>query len=476
MTMKPDNPLHFLEVGREDPPTTPAYERSRTMQEISLAYEPQTAKAQADRCLDCGNPYCQWDCPVANHIPQWLKLISEGQIFEAARLSHQTNSLPEICGRICPQDRLCEGACTLNDGFGAVTIGAIEQYITETALARGWRPEKPKSFTGQSVAVIGAGPAGLGCADVLVQNGIRPVVFDKYARIGGLLTFGIPPFKLDKGVVERRRELLQEMGVEFRLGEEIGKNVPFLQLMKDFDAVFVGTGAYTAVDGGLPGRHLPGVIPALPYLIHNVNALLGLDNATPRDLTGKSVVVLGGGDTAMDCVRTSIRLGADSVQCLYRREQKDMPGSRKEVKHAREEGVEFTYQASPTAIERKGEQLVVSAVKTAPGEPDESGRRSHQVVPGSEMTIEADLVIIAFGYRPSPPAFLSEAGVELESDGRVRVGGKGRFPGQTSVDGIFAGGDTVRGADLVVRAVYDGRLAAQGILGQLRKARQSDAA
>src|SRR5688572_8264377 len=322
------NPMHFLETPRQDPVKAEAAVRIRDLREIYGQFDPETAKSQASRCIACGNPYCEWKCPVHNYIPNWLKLIAEGNLFQAAEMSHQTNSLPEICGRVCPQDRLCEGACTLNDGFGAVTIGSIEKYITDEALKAGWRPDLSHvTPTGKRVAVIGAGPAGLGCADILVRNGVEAVVYDRHPEIGGLLTFGIPPFKLEKEVVLTRRRLMEEMGVSFRLNVEIGAGIPFERLMEEYDAVFLGMGAYTAMRGGFIGEKLRGVHEALPYLISNVNRHLGLERK-PRDfidMKKQHVVVLGGGDTAMDANRTAIRQGAASVTCVYRRDEENMP-------------------------------------------------------------------------------------------------------------------------------------------------------
>ncbi|MBL8243819.1 MAG: glutamate synthase subunit beta, partial [Rhodanobacteraceae bacterium] len=306
------DPLKFLKVQRQMPAELPVAVRVLGYSEIYGQFAPEQASDQAGRCLDCGNPYCEWKCPVHNYIPNWLKLIDEGRIVEAAELSHETNPLPEICGRVCPQDRLCEGACTLNDGFGAVTIGAIEKFITDEAIRLGWKPNlSAVRRTGKRVAIVGAGPAGLAAADGLVRRGIDAVVFDRQREIGGLLTFGIPPFKLEKIVVERRRQLLEGMGVQFRLGVEIGRDIAFDQLLADFDAVFLGMGTYRAVDGGLPGLELGGVHPALRYLVSNVNRVMQWQDTEPAiDLSGQRVVVLGGGDTGMDCVRTAIRQGA----------------------------------------------------------------------------------------------------------------------------------------------------------------------
>ncbi|MEM9302321.1 MAG: glutamate synthase subunit beta [Pseudomonadota bacterium] len=467
--MSQRNPRRFLELERRMPTLVPAAERAKTMDEIYGDFSEHQAAGQAARCLDCGNPYCQFECPVANYIPQWLAMIEQGNLLKAAELASQTNSLPEICGRICPQDRLCEGACTLNDGFGAVTIGSIERYIIDEAYKQGWRPDMSRVVpTGHRVAIIGAGPAGLGCADVLARNGVHAVVFDRYPRIGGLLTFGIPPFKLDKDVVERRRDIMEGMGVEFRLGVDVGRDVSFEELVNEYDAVFLGTGTYTPVDAVLPGQELEGVTKALPYLIHNVNSVLGIDDTEAHDLSGEHVVVLGGGDTAMDCVRTSIRLGADSVTCVYRRDEASMPGSRQESKRAREEGVEFVYERSPVAFEgRDGKVTGVRVAKMCADESQRRRRKVFRVVEGDEAIIPADRVIIAFGYRPSPENWMADHGIDLQEDGRIVTGGAGRLQMQTTNDAIFAGGDAVRGADLVVTAVFEGRSAARSIVSYL---------
>jgi glutamate synthase (NADPH/NADH) small chain len=462
--------LQFLDIPRRSPDKAEAGERKTHFSEIYGHYSSPAAAEQAGRCLACGNPYCEWKCPVHNYIPEWLKLIEEGKLFQAAELSHQTNSLPEICGRICPQDRLCEGACTLNDGFGAVSIGAIEKYITDEALKQGWRPDMSGvSKTGKRVAVVGAGPAGLAAADILVRNGVQPVVFDRYPQIGGLLTFGIPSFKLEKSVVEQRRAVMEEMGVEFRLGVEVGSDIRFEDLVRDFDAVFLGLGTYTEVGGGFPGEELPQVHQALPYLVGNVRRQLGMEQAeTPfLDMAGKRVVVLGGGDTGMDCVRSAIRQGASSVTCVYRRDRNNMPGSRREVENAEEEGVEFLWQRQPVEILGTDRVTAVRLVKTEMGLPDAAGRQSISVLEGTEELLECDEIIVAFGFRPSPPGWLESAGITLHDSGRVRVSADARTPFQTSEPGIFAGGDMVRGSDLVVTAVFEGREAARGILAYL---------
>src|SRR6516164_2571050 len=465
-----DKNLQFLDIPRAEPAKAVAETRVANFNEIYTRFEPQAASQQAGRCLSCGNPFCEWKCPVHNYIPNWLNLIAEGKLFEAAELSHRTNSLPEVCGRICPQDRLCEGACTLNDGLGAVTIGAIEKYITDEALKRGWKPDMSHvRATGRRVAVVGAGPAGLACADVLVRNGVQPVVFDRQPRIGGLLTFGIPSFKLEKEVVEQRRELLQGMGVEFRLGCEIGRDLAFEQLLAEFDAVFLGMGTYSAVRGGFPGEELPGVYPALPYLISNIRHQLGFEGAGRAliSLRGLRVLVLGGGDTAMDCNRTAIRQGAQSVTCTYRRDESNMPGSRRDYRNSREEGVEFFFNAQP--IEIIGSECVegVKLVETILGPPDARGRRVPQPLAGSEQIVPADAVIIAFGFLPSPPPWLAEHRIRVHDGGRVRVSAGAQTAFQTTNPQVFAGGDMVRGADLVGTAVFEGREAARGILQYL---------
>jgi len=465
------DPFHFLKVPRTDPPVITPELRVRRFAEIHAPFESDDAAAQAGRCLACGNPYCEWKCPVHNYIPDWLKLAAEGRIHEAAELAHRTNSLPEICGRICPQDRLCEDACTLNDGYGAVTIGAVERYITDTALAAGWRPDLSGiEATGWRAAIVGAGPAGLSCADVLVRNGVAATVYDQHPEIGGLLTFGIPEFKLEAAVIRRRRALLEGMGVAFVLNTRIGPDLPFSQLLEQYDAVFLGMGTYRGIRGGFPGERSAGVILALPYLLSSARRVLDLpqDEHGFLDMAGQHVVVLGGGDTAMDCNRTAIRQGAASVTCVYRRDEANMPGSRRELHHAREEGVKFLWNRQPVAITGSGRLTGVRLMETRLGEPDERGRRRPESVPGTEQDLPADRVIIAFGFLPDPADWFADSHIDTRPNGLVSASGEdGEFAFQTGNPKVFAGGDMVRGSSLVVHAVYEGRRAAHGMLAYL---------
>jgi len=463
------NVYQFIDVKRIDPPKMDISKRKINFVEIYKPMGQDQSAGQADRCLDCGNPYCEWKCPVHNYIPQWLELVTEGRIFEAADLCHQTNSLPEMCGRVCPQDRLCEGSCTLNEDFGAVTIGNIEKFITDTAFAQGWKPDlSGVTKIGKRVAIIGAGPAGLSCADVLTRNGVDAVVYDRHSQIGGLLTFGIPSFKLEKDVIQTRREIFEGMGIEFRLNVNVGVDISFEELSNEYDAVFLGLGTYTDMTGGFEHEGAAGVYNALDFLIGNTQKLMGIsDNAKEYvNFDGQKVIVLGGGDTAMDCVRTSIRQGATQVTCAYRRDEANMPGSPKEVQNAKEEGVNFEFNIQPLdiATDDKGKAIGVKFVKTQLGVADANGRRSPEPIEDSEFVMEADAVVIAFGFLPSPPQWMVDAGVKLDSRGRVVAVENSNFALQTSTQNIFAGGDMVLGSDLVVTAVDQGRKAAIGIL------------
>ena len=463
------NVYQFIDVERIDPPKMDISKRKINFVEIYKPLGQEQSSGQADRCLDCGNPYCEWKCPVHNYIPQWLELVTEGRIFEAADLCHQTNSLPEMCGRVCPQDKLCEGSCTLNEDFGAVTIGNIEKFITDTAFAQGWKPDLSGVINiGKRVAIIGAGPAGLSCADVLTRHGVDAVVYDRHSQIGGLLTFGIPSFKLEKDVIQTRREIFEGMGIEFRLNVEVGVDISFEELSQEYDAVFLGLGTYTDMTGGFEHESAKGVYNALDFLIGNTQKLMNITEKAKNyvNFDGQKVIVLGGGDTAMDCVRTSIRQGATSVTCAYRRDEANMPGSPKEVQNAKEEGVNFEFNIQPLdiAVNEQGKTIGVKFVKTQLGEADANGRRSPEAVEGSEFIMEADAVVIAFGFLPSPPQWMIDAGVELDSRGRVVAVENSDFSLQTSKDNIFAGGDMGLGSDLVVTAVDQGRKAAMGIL------------
>ena len=461
------NDFQFLDVGRFDPNKKNIEERKINFVEIYGDYNQPEASNQSHRCLDCGNPYCEWKCPVHNYIPDWLKLVNEGNILEAADLCHQTNSLPEMCGRVCPQDRLCEGACTLNDGFGAVSIGNIEKYITDKALEMGWKPDlSNRKWTKKKVAIVGAGPAGIGCADILIRAGIKCDVYDKQSEIGGLLTFGIPEFKLEKSVVRRRRKILEEMGIKFHLNKEVGKDISFKKLHEGYDAVFLGMGTYTSLEGGFRGESLPQVHKAIDYLIGNTNHLLKVKQE-PVDyinLKGKNVVVLGGGDTAMDCNRTAIRQGANSVSCLYRRDEKNMPGSRREVVNAQEEGVKFEFNTQPIAIIGNDKVEGVKTIQTKLGAPDQNGRRVPVPIPGSEKIYPADEVVIAFGFRASPADWFKDFNIKTNNAGLVEAPEKQELKFQTSNPKIFSGGDMVRGSDLVVTAIWEGREAAKSII------------
>ena len=459
-----DKNLQFLELKRMDPDVISPSKRKKDYKEIYGHYSSSIAAEQSGRCIECGNPYCEWKCPVHNYIPQWLKLISENKLFEAADLSHQTNSLPEICGRICPQDRLCEGACTLNDGFGAITIGSIEKYITDEAISQGWKPDisniKKNKY---KVGIIGAGPAGLACADILVRNGFNPIIYDKYEEIGGLLTFGIPPFKLEKEIVKQRRIILEEMGVKFVLNTEIGRDISFKKFQSMFDAVFLGMGTYTYMKGGFPGEDLNNVYDSLPYLNSNIRNIMKTKDNEFINLKDKTVMVLGGGDTAMDCNRTALRQGAKKVYCAYRRNETNMPGSKREVKNSKEEGVQFLWNMQPIEIIGNEKVSGVKFMKTKLKKADIRGREVPMMVPNSEKIIKCDTVILAFGFRPNPQDWFEKNKIKTDEIGRVKVNNL-KYPHQTDNPKIFSGGDMVRGSDLVVTAVFEGRNAAKGII------------
>ena len=473
--MSRDNVYQFIDLPRVDPSKIPLSSRKTEFVEIYQIFSDAQAESQSDRCLECGNPYCQHKCPLHNNIPNWLRLAKEGRIIDAAELAHSTNSLPEVCGRVCPQDRLCEGSCTLNAEFGAVTIGSVERYITEKAFEMGWKPDLSGVLkTGKKVAIVGAGPAGLGCADVLIRNGVDVVVYERQQEIGGLLTFGIPSFKLEKEVMIRRRQVFSEMGIEFKLGVDIGKDISLGDLVAQYDAVFLGVGTYQGMKADIPNEDAQGVYSALPFLIGNTQHLLGLDAPDYVSMAGKRVVVLGGGDTAMDCVRTSIRQGAAEVTCVYRRDAANMPGSRKEYNNAKEEGVDFFFNAQPVQIEADpvavqtdgmGNVTGIKIVRTELGEADARGRRQAQIIAGSEEVIPCDAVIVAFGFAPHAMPWLADIGVT--TDNRGRIAASGELKQQTANPKVFAGGDITRGSDLVVTAIAEGRDAAESIMEYL---------
>lgn len=463
-----ENVYQFIDLPRVDPPKIPLAIRQTEFVEIYQPFTDAQAGAQADRCLACGNPYCQNKCPLHNNIPNWLRLANEGRIIEAAELAHLTNSLPEVCGRVCPQDRLCEGDCTLNAEFGAVTIGRVEKYITEKAFEMGWKPSTGGvEKVGKKVAVIGAGPAGLGCADVLIRNGVDVTVYERAPEIGGLLTFGIPAFKLEKEVMIRRRHLFSEMGVVFKLGVNVGVDVTLAELAEQYDAVFLGVGTYQGLRANIDNEDAKGVYSALPFLMGNTEHLMSLPSERYVSMQGKRVVVLGGGDTAMDCVRTAVRQQAADVICAYRRDEANMPGSHKEFNNAKEEGVHFHFNVQPVAImtDDAGQVNGIRLVKTQLGEPDARGRRTATVVPNSEEVLSCDAVIVAFGFAPHAMPWLESVGVTTDKRGRIEA--KGQYKQQTANPKIFAGGDITRGSDLVVTAIAEGRDAAQSILNYL---------
>lgn len=431
--------------------------------------EPQI-RFETERCLYCAQKaWCSWKCPLHNEIPDFIRLASEGKIFEAAELSHSTSSLPELCGRVCPQDRLCEGACTLHDRSGAVTIGNIERYITDQALALGWRPDmQGVQSRPERVAIIGAGPAGLGCADILVRNGVSVDVYDRHPEIGGLLTFGIPSFKLDKQLMITRRAIFSDMGIRFHLNCDIGRDVAFADLLKNYDAIFLGVGTYGLMKAGLNNEGAPGIMQALPYLIANTRRVMGLEDDLHQPYVtfkGKKVVVLGGGDTAMDCLRTAIRQQAAQVICAYRRDEESMPGSKKEMTNAREEGAEFMFNLQPQFIELddKGRFSGIGMVRTVAGPLGSDGRKRPQPLAGSEFVLAADALILAFGFQPHEMPWLAGQGVRFDGWGLIRTGNNGRST-QTDNRKIFAAGDAIHGADLVVTAMAAGRLSAREMI------------
>ena len=457
----------FVDLGMRMPDKRDAGARRGDFDEIYRGYSPKMAAEQAARCSQCGIPYCQIHCPVQNNIPDWLMLTAEGRLEEAYEVSQATNNFPEICGRICPQDRLCEGNCVIEQSdHGNVTIGAVEKFITDTAWERGWVvPRRPRRDRSESVGIIGGGPAGLAAAEELCARGYRVHVYDRYDRMGGLMMYGIPNFKLEKDIVARRAALIAEAGVEYHLDFEVGRDASLEDLRQRHDAVLIATGVYKARALAVPGAGLGNVFPAMTYLVASNRKGLGdpvpdFDDGT-LDAAGKAVVVIGGGDTAMDCVRTAVRQGAKSVKCLYRRDRGNMPGSRREVLHAEEEGVDFVWLAAPEAF--IGERVIsgVRANRMRLGMPDASGRQSPQIVEGAGFTLDADMAITALGFDPEDlPALFSAPELPVTQWGTVRIDYRTMM---TGLDGVFAAGDIVRGASLVVWAIRDGRDAAHQI-------------
>jgi glutamate synthase (NADPH/NADH) small chain len=454
-------------IAREAPPKRAVTDRVSDFDEIYALYDEATVRAQASRCINCPDPPCaKKGCPLGNRIPEWLALTADGRFLEAAQLSRSTSNLPEICGRVCPQERLCEGACILNVRSDPVSIGAVEKFINEYAFAHDAVEPTSIASNGFKVAVVGSGPGGLACADELSKRGYAVTVFEAQSRVGGLLVNGIPSFKLEKSVVERRLDLLRRQGVTFWPGVKVGQDVLLSTLRKRFDAVYLAIGAQKPKKLEIPGGDLRGVFDALPFLIEKN---LGNGSKQPAiDVKGKRVAVLGGGDTAMDCLRTAIRCGASETSCIYRRDLENMPGSRKEYVNAVEEGARFTFLANPVALlgNAAGEVIEARCVRMELGEADAKGRRRPQPVPGSEFVVSADVVLVAFGFDPVPIFAAGNSDkIQINNWGGVIVDANQ----MTSVSGVFAGGDLVRGPDLVVRAVSDSRHAAAGIHTYLSK-------
>ena len=459
--------LKFVDIGQQNPPKRDISDRKEDFEEIYQEFLKDRAVQQSSRCSQCGVPFCQVHCPLSNNIPDWLKLTAEGRYEEAYQLSQSTNNMPEVCGRICPQDRLCEGNCVIEQsGHGTVTIGSIEKYITEKAWENGWvKPIEINSEKNESVGIIGSGPAGLACGEQLRKKGYKVTIYDRYDRAGGLLIYGIPGFKLEKHVVQRRIKLLEESGIKFVLNFEVGKDSSLTELREKHDAILIATGVYKAREVNLPGNDLSNIFPAMEFLTASNKKGLGdkvelFDNGT-LNAEGKDVVVIGGGDTAMDCLRTSVRQNAKSVKCLYRRVRENMPGSAREVGNAEEEGVEFIWLTSPKEFKgtNKIESVVVNKMKL--GEPDDSGRRKPVVEENSDFEIKADLVIKALGFDPEDlPKLFNEEKLQVSRWGTIKADFDTM---ETSIEGVFAAGDIVRGASLVVWGIKDGRDAATSI-------------
>ena len=459
--------LKFIDIDKKNPSKRNESERKTDFNEIYAEFINENANKQSSRCSQCGVPFCQVHCPLSNNIPDWLKLTAENRLEEAYELSQSTNNMPEVCGRICPQDRLCEGNCVIEQsGHGTVTIGSIEKYITETAWTKGWvKPIEVKNEINQSVGIIGAGPAGLACGEELRKKGYQITIYDRYDRAGGLLIYGIPNFKLEKHVVNRRIKLLKDGGINFVLNFEVGKDLTLKELREKHDSILIATGVYKPREVEIPGGDLKNIFPAMQFLTASNRKGLGdkvelFDNGT-LDAKDKDVIVIGGGDTAMDCVRTSIRQKAKSVKCIYRRDKENMPGSAREVANAEEEGIEFIWLSNPKEFKGndKVQSLIVDKIKL--GDPDESGRRKPIIEKNSEFEIKADIVIKALGFDPEElPLLFDENRLQTTKWGTIKTNFDTM---ETNIPGVFAAGDIVRGASLVVWAIKDGRDAALSI-------------
>ena len=468
-----DKMLKFVKIGQQNPPKREIDLRKEDFNEIYDEFINNKAKEQSSRCSQCGVPFCQVHCPLSNNIPDWLKLTAEGRLEEAYQLSQSTNNMPEVCGRICPQDRLCEGNCVIEQsGHGTVTIGSVEKFITENAWANGWvKPISVKSELQQSVGIIGAGPAGLACGEQLRKSGYQVTIYDRYDRAGGLLIYGIPNFKLEKFVVERRTELLKKSGINFVQNFEVGKDATLDQLREKHDAILIATGVYKPREINIPGSNLNNIFPAMEFLTASNKKGLGdkvekFDDGT-LNAEGKNVVVIGGGDTAMDCVRTAVRQNAKSVKCLYRRDKENMPGSSREVGNAEEEGVEFVWLSSPKEFHgtKKVEKISVSKIKL--GEPDDTGRRKPEIQEDGGFNLEVDMVIKSLGFDPEDlPKLFENDDLQVSKWGTIKTDFETL---ETNVPGVFAAGDIVRGASLVVWAIKDGRDVAQSIIKYLKQ-------
>ncbi len=462
-----DKMLKFINIDHQTPNKRNVVKRVDDFKEIYDEFIHEKAKEQSSRCSQCGVPFCQIHCPLSNNIPDWLKLTAEGRLKEASELAHSTNNMPEVCGRICPQDRLCEGNCVIEkSGHGTVTIGSVEKYITDTAWEKGWiKPIKLEKELEQSVAIIGAGPAGLACAEELRKLGYKITIFDRYDRAGGLLIYGIPNFKLEKFVVERRTKLLKDSGIEFVLNKEIGKDISLEELKKKYDAMLIATGVYKPREINLPGNNLKNIFPAMEFLTASNRKGLGdkvsnFDNGM-LNAENKNVVVIGGGDTAMDCVRTAVRQNAKSVKCLYRRDKENMPGSAREVNNAEEEGVKFIWLSNPKKFNGKEKVSSVTVEKMELSGSDSSGRKKPVSIQNSDFDIKVDMAIKALGFDPEDlPKLFNNSNLEVSKWGTIKINLQSM---ETKIPGVFAAGDIVRGASLVVWAIKDGRDAAISI-------------